>query len=208
MTTILVIESSANGDRSVSGLLVKDALNGLLAARPGARVIHHDLGASPVPHVTAANLAGVRGEPVTEEEKATRALSDRLVGELKAADIILVGAPMYNFGVSTVLRSWFDHVLRAGVTFSYTDAGPKGLLDGKRAIVIEARGGLYSEGPAQAIDFQEPYLRQLFGFIGITDVTFVHAEKIGFGPEARAAAIDGARTRLAGIVAELGSDAA
>ncbi|MFV3075749.1 FMN-dependent NADH-azoreductase [Niveispirillum fermenti] len=208
MTTILVIESSANGDSSVSGLLVKDALRDLLAAHPGARIIHRDLGASPVPHVTTANLAGVRGEPVTETEKATRTLSDTLVAELKAADIILMGVPMYNFSVPTVLRSWFDHVLRAGLTFSYTEAGPKGLLDGKRAIVIEARGGLYSEGPAQAIDFQEPYLRQLFGFTGITDVTFVHAEKIGFGPEARAAAIDGARAKLAGIIASLDSKAA
>lgn len=199
MTNILVIDSSANGNNSVTRLLVADALAGLLAASPGATVTRHDLGTQPVPHVTADNLAGLRGEPVTEEEKATRALSDALVAELQAADVILVGAPMYNFGVSTVLRSWFDHVLRAGLTFTYTAEGPKGLLDGKRAIVIEARGGLYSEGPAKAIDFQEPYLRQLFAFIGITDVTFVHAEKIGFGPDARTAAIEGARAKLADI---------
>lgn len=199
MTNILVIESSANGDASVTKLLVGEALTALLAANPGATVTRHDLGVTPVPHVTAENLAGLRGEPVTAAEKATRALSDSLVAELKAADIILVGAPMYNFGVSTVLRSWFDHVLRAGLTFTYSEAGPKGLLEGKRAIVIEARGGLYSEGPAKAIDFQEPYLRQLFGFIGITDVTFVHAEKIGYGPDARAAAIDGAKAALASI---------
>lgn len=199
MTNILVIDSSASGNSSVSKLLVADALAGLLAAHPGAAVTRHDLGSNPVPHITADNLAGVRGEPVTEAEKAARALSDRLVAELQAADVILVGAPMYNFGVSTLLRSWFDHVLRAGVTFTYTAQGPKGLLEGKRAIVIEARGGLYSEGPAKAIDFQEPYLRQLFAFIGITDVTFVHAEKVGFGPDARDAAIEGARARLAEI---------
>jgi FMN-dependent NADH-azoreductase len=96
---------------------------------------------------------------------------------------------MYNFGVTTSLRAWFDHVLRAGETFSYSAEGPKGLMTNKRVIVIESRGGLYSEGPAAAIDFQEPYLRHLLGFIGITDVTFVHAEKIGYGPEARAAAL-------------------
>ena len=96
---------------------------------------------------------------------------------------------MYNFGVTTSLRAWFDYVLRAGETFSYSEAGPKGLLGGKRVIVIESRGGLYSEGPASAVDFQEPYLRHLLGFVGITDVTFVHAEKIGYGPEARAAAL-------------------
>ena len=87
-------------------------------------------------------------------------------------------------------------MLRAGETFSYSDAGPKGLLTGKRVIVVESRGGLYSEGPAQAIDFQEPYLRHLLGFIGLTDVTFVHAEKIGYGPEARAAAIAAATAHL------------
>lgn len=201
MTNILVIDSSANGDASVSKLLVGEALAGLLAAHAGASVVRHDLGANPIPHITAANLAGLRGEPATAEEKATRALSDQLIAELKEADIILVGAPMYNFGVSTVLRSWFDHVLRAGQTFAYSAEGPKGLLTGKRAIVIEARGGFYSEGPAKGIDFQEPYLRQLFGFVGVTDVTFVHAEKIGFGPEARAAAIDGAKAKLAAIAA-------
>ena len=103
---------------------------------------------------------------------------------------------MYNFSIPTGLRAWFDHVLRAGETFTYSEAGPQGLLEGKRAIVVESRGGLYSEGPAQAIDFQEPYLRHLLGFIGLTDVTFVHAEKIGYGPESRAAAIASATAAL------------
>ena len=106
---------------------------------------------------------------------------------------------MYNFGVPTGLRAWFDHVLRAGETFAYSEAGPKGLLADKRAIVIESRGGLYSEGHAKAIDFQEPYLRQLLGFIGVTDVTFVHAEKIGFGAPAREAAIATARMKLTAL---------
>jgi FMN-dependent NADH-azoreductase len=101
--------------------------------------------------------------------------------------------------VPTSLRAWFDYVLRAGETFSYSEAGPKGLLGGKRVIVIESRGGLYSEGPAGAFDFQEPYLRHLLGFVGITDVTFVHAEKIGFGPEARGAALNLAKARIAGL---------
>ena len=103
---------------------------------------------------------------------------------------------MYNFSVATGLRAWFDHVLRAGETFRYTEAGPEGLLGPKRVIVVESRGGLYSEGPAQAFDFQEPYLRHLLGFIGLSDVTFVRAEKIGFGPEARAEAIAAATAAL------------
>ena len=108
---------------------------------------------------------------------------------------------MYNFSIPTTLRAWFDHVLRAGQTFSYSEAGPKGLLEGKRVIVVESRGGLYSEGPAQAIDFQEPYLRHLLGFIGLTDVTFVHAEKIGYGPDARDAAITAATAELRQLAA-------
>ena len=112
-----------------------------------------------------------------------------------------MGAPMYNFGVSTGLRAWFDHVLRAGETFRYSAAGPEGLLGGKRVIVIESRGGFYSEGPTQAFDFQEPYLRHLFAFMGLTDVHFVRVERIGFGPEARATSIAGARAQLATLVA-------
>ena len=96
---------------------------------------------------------------------------------------------MYNFGMSSTLKAWFDHVLRAGVTFRYTAAGPEGLLKGKKAVVIESRGGLYSEGPGAALDSQEAHIRTLLGFIGIDDVTIVRAEKLGYGPEAAAAAI-------------------
>jgi FMN-dependent NADH-azoreductase len=195
MNTILVIDSAVSGDASVSKALVREAVAALAAGGP-ARVVHRDLGRDPVPHLTEASLAGVRGEPSTEIEVRTRALSDELIAELRAADTIVIGAPMYNFSVATGLRAWFDHVLRAGETFRYTAAGPEGLLAGKRVIVIESRGGLYSEGPAQAIDFQEPYLRHLLGFMGLTDVTFVRAERIGFGPEARAEAIATASATL------------
>ena len=202
MSTILVIDSAVSGEASVSKALVQEAVAALTADTP-ARVVHRDLGRDPIPHLSEATLAGVRGEPPTEAELATRALSDALIAELRAADTIVVGAPMYNFSVPTSLRSWFDHVLRAGETFSYTEAGPQGLLPGKRVIVVESRGGLYSEGPAQAIDFQEPYLRHLLGFMGLTDVTFVRAEKIGYGPEAREAAIASATASLKATAADL-----
>jgi FMN-dependent NADH-azoreductase len=103
---------------------------------------------------------------------------------------------MYNFGIPSTLKAWFDYVLRAGITFRYSAAGPEGLLKGKRAIVIESRGGLYSEGPALVMDSQEPHLRTLLGFIGIADVTFVRAEKLAFGDEARELSIHSARQRL------------
>jgi FMN-dependent NADH-azoreductase len=195
MNTILALDSAVTGDASVSKALVREAI-AALSDQTLSRVIHRDLGADPVPHLTQATLAGVRGEPATPAELATRALSDTLLAELRAADTIVIGAPMYNFSVATGLRAWFDYVLRAGETFRYGEAGPEGLLSAKRVIVIESRGGAYGEGPAKAIDFQEPYLRHLLGFIGLTDVTFVQAEKIGYGPEARSAAIAAATTAL------------
>jgi len=196
MSTILVLNSSVSGDTSVSRILVEEAVLRLLEAKPGATVVHRNLGAEPIPHLTTTNLAGVRGVPATDAELAARALSDQLIAELRAADTIVIGAPMYNFSIPTGLRAWFDYVLRAGETFSYSETGPRGLLGGKRVIVIESRGGLYSEGPAQAIDFQEPYLRHLPGFMGLADVAFIHAEKIGFGPDAREAALIGAKAKI------------
>ena len=197
MANILVLNSSVSGDGSVSKVLVVEAVRHLMEANPDATVIHRDLGAAPVPHLTTANVAGVRGVPATDAELAARTLSDELIAELRAADTIVIGAPMYNFSIPTSLRAWFDYVLRPGETFKYSEAGPQGLLTGKRVIVIESRGGLYSAGPAQAIDFQEPYLRTLLSFIGLSNVTFIHAEKIGFGPEAREAALAGAKQALA-----------
>jgi FMN-dependent NADH-azoreductase len=199
MNSLLVINTSAAREGSVSRALVEETVAKLLQANPRASVTHRDLGAHPVPHLSVDTLAGIRGAPKTAEELRARALSDELIAELRAADTVVIGAPMYNFGVTTGLRAWFDHVLRAGETFSYSEAGPKGLLPGKRVIVIESRGGLYSEGPARAIDFQEPYLRHLLGFVGITDVTFIHAEKTGFGPEARDAALSQASRRIAAL---------
>jgi len=201
MSNILVLNSSVSGAASVSRLLVADTVAELTQRDPGARVVFRDLAADPVPHLTPATVAGVRAQAHTPAEAEARALSDRLIAELRAADTIVIGAPMYNFSIPTTLRSWFDHVLRAGETFRYSEAGPEGLLTGKRVIVVESRGGLYSEGPDQAIDFQEPYLRQLLGFVGLTDVTFIRAEKIGYGPEARDAALAGSRAELARLAA-------
>ena len=208
MSNILVINSSAATGDSVSRVLVADAVTKLLEVNPNARITHRDLGENPPPHLVAQTLNGVRGTATTDTEFAARRLSDELIGELKAADTVVMGAPMYNFSVPTTLRAWFDHVLRAGVTFKYADGAVRGLLAGKRVIVIESRGGLYSEGPAQAVDFQEPYLRHLLGFIGITDVTFVHAEKIGYGPEARTASLEAAKAKISEVVATKLAEAA
>jgi FMN-dependent NADH-azoreductase len=109
---------------------------------------------------------------------------------------------MYKFGMPSTLKAWFDHVLRAGITFRYSQAGPEGLLEGRKAIVIESRAGLYSEGPAAAMDSQEPHLRTLLGFMGIGDVTFVRAEKLAFGPDSAAASIEAAVEQLRSLALE------
>lgn len=203
MDQILAVNSSVSGEGSVSRILVEDTVERLLAARPDARVIRRDLNDAPVPHLTSGTVAGIRAVATTEDELAARALSDELIAELRKATILVVGAPMYNFSIPSTLRSWFDHVLRPRVTFSYGESGPQGLLTGIRAIVIQSRGGLYSEGPSKAFDFQEPYLKQLLGFVGISDVAFIHAEKIGFGPDARDAAILHARSGIELAVARI-----
>jgi len=201
MSTVLVLTSSALGEASVSNQLVREALDALRDQDPELQVTTRDLGSDPIPHLTPDSASAIRGaEPANAPQAAARALSDALVAELKAADTVIIGSPMYNFGITSTLKTWFDHVLRAGVTFSYGANGPVGLLQGKRAIVVESRGGLYSEGPAKAMDSQEPHLRNLLRFIGIDDVTFVHAEKLGFGPEAREQALTAARVQLGAFV--------
>jgi FMN-dependent NADH-azoreductase len=200
MSRILVLDSSLSGEGSVSRQLVADAVAALTARDPAAGVVYRDLAAHPVPHLLPETFAGVRATASTPAEHEAAALSDALIAELASADAVIIGAPMYNFSVPTTLRTWFDHVLRPGVTFTYKDGAPKGLIADKPVIVVEARGGLYSEGPGAAADFQEAYLRHLLGFIGLTDVTFVRAEKIGYGPEARDAAIAGAKAEIARVV--------
>lgn len=207
MFNILALTSSVAGSASVSDPLVAEAIRQLRALHPDARLVQRDLATNPVPHLLPGTFAGVRAEAGTPAEQAARALSDELIAEVNAADVIVIGAPMYNFSMPTTLRAWFDHVLRPRVTFAYGPDGPRGLVGDKPVIVIESRGGVYSEGPAASADFQEPYIRLLLGFIGLTDVRFVRAERIGFGPEARAAAIEEA-TRAIRIAVQPGALAA
>ncbi|MBM6596140.1 FMN-dependent NADH-azoreductase [Microvirga pudoricolor] len=203
MSKVLVLNSSASGDASVSKQLVGAAVARLRTQDAALEVVTRDIGANPIPHLTLASATALRGaDPVDAEQAAAVALSNELVSELKSADTIVIGAPMYNFGIPSTLKAWFDYVLRAGLTFRYSEAGPEGLVKGKRAIVVLSRGGLYSEGPAQVMDSQEPHLRTLLGFMGITDVAFVRAEKLGFGPEAREQAITGAQAELGRLAQE------
>ena len=197
MSKILVLNSSVSGGASASRPLVQNVVNRLLEVDPKATVVTRDLDAEPIPHLVSGTFGGVRREDaVTEAEKGARALSDALISEVEKAETIVIGAPMYNFGIPSTLKAWFDHVLRPGRAFRYSETGPEGLFKGKRAIVVVARGGLYSSGPAKAFDSQEPHLRTMLGFMGITDVTFVRAEKLGYGPEQRNEAIANAQLEI------------
>jgi FMN-dependent NADH-azoreductase len=189
MTHILALHSSLSSERSISSILVNQTVAALRQSAPNAEVTVCDLAASPVPHLDGEALSGIRGDAVTEAQIAARALANQLIGELKSADVLVIGAPMYNFGIPSSLKAWFDYVLHPGVTFQYGEAGPKGLLTGKRAIVILSRGGFYSDGPAKAYDSQEPHLRTLLGFMGITDVTFIYAERLAMGLQVQEAAL-------------------
>ena len=190
MNNILILDSAATGESSVSRRLTRAAAEALVARDPDAHITLRDVGSNPIPHLNAETVPAIRAGIVeTEAAREALELSDALIAELKAADLIVIGAPMYNFGMPSTLKAWFDHVLRARITFQYSEAGPEGLLKGKKAIVVEARAGLYSEGPAASMDSQEPHIRTLLGFMGIDDVTFVRAEKLAFGPEAAEAAI-------------------
>ena len=196
MRNVLFITSSANGEASVSNRLAAEFEADLRETHPGIGIVRRDIGVDTLPHLTAETVAAIRGTPETSAEMASRALSDILIAEMKAADLIVIGSPMYNFGMSSTLKTWFDHVLRAGVTFRYTEEGPEGLLKGRKAVVIESRAGFYSEGPGAAMDSQEPHIRTLLGFMGIDDIDWVRAEKLAFGPEAAEESIAAAAAQL------------
>jgi FMN-dependent NADH-azoreductase len=204
MSKVLVINSSVTGEASVSHRLVDEVVAGLRAADAGVEVVERDLSQAPVPHLSGETLAGFGGAE-TPAAVAARALSDELVAELKAADVLVIGAPMYNFGIPSTLKAWFDHVLRAGVTFRYTETGPVGLVGAKTAIVVSARGGVFA--PEAAEDHQERHLRTLLGFIGLNDVRFVRAEGLALGEQPRAQALAAAQQQVLTLKAELASAA-
>lgn len=206
MTHLLAISSSANLSPSVSRRLVAAFADDFAASVPDAVVTRRDLGGAPPPHIDEAVIGAVfaPADRRTPAQNAALALSDTLVDELIAADVIVIGAPMHNFTITSSLKAWIDHVARAGRTFSYTSSGPEGLLRGKRVYVLTARGGNYAAGsPMQAMDFQEPYLRAVLGFIGLDDVSFIQCQGLAMGEEARVAAIAGAEAEIAATVRAL-----
>jgi FMN-dependent NADH-azoreductase len=176
---LLHIDAGITGSNSVTRQLSAAAVEALARANPNLDVIYRDLDADPVPHLDSRKLASLQ--------------DNEILTEFLDADVLVIGAPMYNFGIPSQLKAWLDHILVAGKTFRYTAAGVEGLAGDKKVIIASARGGIYAAGgPQAAVDFQEPHLTTLFRFLGIDQVTIIRAEGVAIGPEQRAAAIDAA----------------
>jgi FMN-dependent NADH-azoreductase len=201
MKTILQINSSLYSGKGQSSRLADEFVAALRARNPGAELVVRDLAREPVPHLDEKRFQAflAKKDARTDEQKAIVAYSDALIDELRRADVIALGLPMYNFGVSSQLKSWIDHIARAGETFTYSEKGPAGLLTGKKAYVLAARGGLYAGSPA---DTQTAYVRLLLGFLGITDVEFVYAEGLAISAESREKALASARAKIENYVSE------
>jgi FMN-dependent NADH-azoreductase len=194
---ILHIVSSSRGNASYSNRVAGNVVDELVSRNPGAAVTVRNVATDPLAHIDEDFVAATRSPngPQTERQRALLAQSDALVDELFAADVVVIGAPMINFAIPSTLKAWIDNVARAGRTFSYSEAGPKGLVTGKQVIIVGARGGVYSEA-AKPLDFQIPYLKSVLGFLGMTDVEVLEVDGTAYGPEAAEKAVTAAAAKL------------
>ena len=197
MKTILQVNASILSNEGQSTRLANDFV---ASFRTDEKLIVRDFARDPVPHLDAERFGAftTAKENRNEKQKQFVAYSDSLINELKAADVIVLGLPMYNFGVPSTLKAYFDHIARAGVTFRYTEKGPVGLLTGKKAYVFAARGGIYQGTPR---DTQTAYVRDFLAFLGITDVEFIYAEGLAMGETSRDAGLSKARSRIEHLIA-------
>ncbi|TYC60027.1 FMN-dependent NADH-azoreductase [Zoogloea oleivorans] len=200
MSTLLKINASLFSSHGQSSQLTERFVTTWLDNHAGASVVTRDLAAEPVPHLDGARFMSFLAKPEerTAEQQAVVAFSDALIAEVQNADVIVIGLPMYNFGVPSTLKAYFDHIARAGVTFKYTATGPEGLLSGKKAYILAARGGMYAGTPK---DSQTTYVRDFLAFLGITDVEFVYAEGLNMGDDSKSAALAAAHGQLAELAA-------
>ncbi|HZY18819.1 MAG TPA: NAD(P)H-dependent oxidoreductase [Ramlibacter sp.] len=202
---LLHIDSSPLGQQSVSRQLTARVVRDWVAAHPGTQVEHLDLVVQAPRHLDMDSLGfrlGIDAAGLTDAQRRENEISERLVSQFLAADVVVVGAPMYNFSVPSQLKAWIDRVAQAGRTFRYTEAGPRGLAGGKKVIVVSTRGGAYAANPGlAALDHQESYLRAVFGFFGIDDVSIVRAEGLAMGDAAKAKALAGAEAGIGSLLA-------
>lgn len=203
MSQILLVTTSPRGTESYSNQVAHALVAKLQARAPGTRLVTRDFATAPLPHVGEDYVVGrmLPAEQRSPAQATSVALSDELIAELFASDTIVIASPMYNFGVPSTLKAWIDHLARAGETFSYSAAGPEGLVKGKKVYLIQARGGVYSEGPMGAHNFHDPYLKTVLHFLGMTDVELIAIEGVAFGPEAAEKAVNGALGKVAALAA-------
>lgn len=191
MTGILYIKSSPRAEASHSTRVADHVLDELRKAHPGASVNVRDLTAKPLQHIDAEYLAGLaKGGDLSERQEQCNAVADELIDELHAADIIVIAVAMINFSIPSTLKAWIDHVVQVGRTVRYEQDGPKGLLTGKRVILVKAKGGVYSTDEGRARDFVTPYLKHMLAFIGLTDVEMISVEGTLRGEEVARHAVE------------------
>lgn len=195
MPTLLQIKSSLFAENSQSSRLSDQFVAAWRAANPSGKVIVRDLAANAVPHLTGERFGAFLAKPEdrTPEQQLVVNYSDALIDELRNADVVAIGLPMYNFGIPSTLKAYFDHIARSGVTFQYTASGPQGLLTGKKVVVFAARGGAYAGTP---MDTQTGYVRDFLRFLGMSDVEFVYAEGLAMGEDSKQAAIANAEKAI------------
>ena len=200
MTKVLHINSSIFGNQGESSQLAEQFVAKLTVGQNNAQVTTRVLAKDTVPHLTAETFQGFMLEESerNDQQKAMTALSDTLIKEVQEADVLVLGVPLYNFTMPSTLKSWFDHIARAGITFRYTENGPVGLLENKKAYILAARGGLYQ---GTEMDTQTPLLKHFLAFIGITDVEFIYAEGLSMGDGAKEAALQNANQQIDQLVA-------
>jgi FMN-dependent NADH-azoreductase len=204
MTNILLLTGSPRGRASHSSRVAARVLEGLRRVHPQSNVVVRDLAKNPVEHIDEDFVTGIFGaaDRLNAEQREKLAQSDALVEELLAADIVVIAVAMINFGIPSTLKAWIDHVTRAGRTFRSGESGPRGLVTGKRVILVEAKGGIYSEGPRGELDHVTPYLLQHLAFLGMTDVKVIGIEGISLGPEMAEKAVGTAIERAIELVRE------
>jgi len=200
MNTLLQLNSSIFSSGGQSSQLADQFVAAWRATAKDAQVIVRDLASNPLPHLDAQRVSAffAQTDARTAEQQAYVAESDALIEELRQAQVLVIGLPMYNFGIPSTLKAYFDHIARAGVTFRYTGQGPEGLLTGKKAYIFAARGGLYAGTP---LDSQTQYVRDFLGFLGITDVEFIYAEGLNMGEAAKEAGLNTAKQKLMALAA-------
>jgi FMN-dependent NADH-azoreductase len=201
---LLHIDSGILGTASVSRQLSSTAVAQYQAQNPNLDVVRRDLVARPLSHLDGEQIfaANADASQQSPEMQATLEESRKVLDEFLGADVIVVGAPMYNFGIPSQLKAWIDRIAVRGKTFAYTEQGPKGLAGGKTVVIASARGGLYSAGmPAAGMDHQENYLKTVFGFLGVTDIRFLRAEGVNISSENKQKAIAAAEQDVARLIA-------